>query len=122
MARVGKAALRSYLQVASGTERAQKRGRRATLTVEEWQRIKVAFMNRCAYCLADGALTLDHVVPMARGGHHTFDNVVPACSGCNAGKHAHDVADWLESIGENWDEVLGRIAVIRDAATMDGAA
>jgi len=41
---------------------------------------------RCAYCGRDGGprdLTVDHVKPLSRGGHHTWDNVVAACRRCN---------------------------------------
>ena len=30
--------------------------------------------------------TLDHIIPMSRGGHHTIDNVATACFICNARK------------------------------------
>lgn len=36
----------------------------------------------CAYCGKYGD-TLDHVIPRARGGTHTWDNVVIACFRCN---------------------------------------
>jgi len=36
----------------------------------------------CAYCFRPGN-TLDHVVPRARGGTNTWDNVVVACLRCN---------------------------------------
>lgn len=38
--------------------------------------------HRCAYCSAP-ATSLDHVVPKSRGGPHTWENVVAACSRCN---------------------------------------
>ena len=38
--------------------------------------------GRCVYCNA-AATSLDHVVPKSRGGPHTWDNVVSACSRCN---------------------------------------
>ncbi|MGB0962333.1 MAG: HNH endonuclease, partial [Mycobacterium sp.] len=37
---------------------------------------------RCAYCGAK-ADTVDHVVPRSRGGAHSWENCVAACSGCN---------------------------------------
>lgn len=40
--------------------------------------------NRCQYCGVEAkTLTLDHVLPRVRGGKHTWDNVVAACSQCN---------------------------------------
>jgi 5-methylcytosine-specific restriction endonuclease McrA len=37
----------------------------------------------CQYCGSKHYLTLDHVFPRSRGGTHTWDNVVTACSACN---------------------------------------
>ena len=41
---------------------------------------------RCQYCGAKGDLTFDHVVPRARGGITSWENVVAACSKCNLKK------------------------------------
>jgi 5-methylcytosine-specific restriction endonuclease McrA len=41
---------------------------------------------RCQYCGATGDLTFDHVVPRARGGVTSWENVVAACSSCNLRK------------------------------------
>ena len=42
----------------------------------------------CQYCGTKGDLTFDHVVPRARGGITTWENVVAACAGCNLRKGA----------------------------------
>lgn len=47
--------------------------------------------HTCRYCGAtapDAKITVDHVVPVALGGTDTADNLVAACSDCNAGKAA----------------------------------
>jgi len=41
---------------------------------------------RCQYCGDRGDLTFDHVVPRARGGVTSWENVVAACSRCNLKK------------------------------------
>lgn len=33
-----------------------------------------------------GAATIDHIIPISRGGTHTWDNVAPACLKCNLDK------------------------------------
>ena len=43
---------------------------------------------RCQYCGATGDLTFDHVVPRARGGVTSWENVVAACARCNLKKAA----------------------------------
>jgi 5-methylcytosine-specific restriction endonuclease McrA len=40
----------------------------------------------CQYCGASGDLTFDHVLPRARGGITSWENVVAACSHCNMRK------------------------------------
>ncbi len=40
----------------------------------------------CQYCGARGDLTFDHVVPRARGGITSWENVVAACGRCNLRK------------------------------------
>ena len=43
-------------------------------------------LGTCLYCgkaFADEHLTRDHVNPLSRGGHNTWDNVVSACRRCN---------------------------------------
>ncbi len=40
---------------------------------------------QCAYCGAP-ASTVDHVLPLARGGTSDVDNLVPCCSRCNSSR------------------------------------
>ena len=43
----------------------------------------------CYYCshpTPPAALTMDHIVPLARGGRSTKGNLVPACKACNNAK------------------------------------
>ena len=58
-----------------------------TFTAEEWRAMRAAYGERCAYCgTKPDVLTMDHIVPLARGGTHTADNIVPACGPCNMHK------------------------------------
>lgn len=65
----------------------------------QWAEIKRRFQYRCAYCKRKAKLTMDHVIPLSRGGKHTPDNIVPACLRCNGMKHAKDQGDFYRSIG-----------------------
>ncbi|XP_022745167.1 uncharacterized protein LOC111295742 isoform X2 [Durio zibethinus] len=40
----------------------------------------------CQYCEADENLTIDHVLPVARGGEWKWENLVAACAKCNSMK------------------------------------
>jgi 5-methylcytosine-specific restriction endonuclease McrA len=37
----------------------------------------------CVYCKTNKELTIDHVIPVSRGGKSTFENCVTACKPCN---------------------------------------
>jgi len=41
---------------------------------------------KCQYCGKTGGLTIDHVIPVSRGGKSNFDNCVAACKKCNSKK------------------------------------
>ena len=59
------------------------------LTLAQWHEILDTYQHRCAYCgVKSDHLTLDHVIPVSRGGKHSKDNVVPACRHCNCSKQA----------------------------------
>lgn len=77
-------------------EQVRKQLRRATgsLTVEQWLEIVAQFNGVCAYCGSPHNLTMDHVIPISKGGKTTVDNVIPACSSCNSSKQAKDVVEW----------------------------
>ncbi|MFS4439215.1 HNH endonuclease [Paracoccaceae bacterium GXU_MW_L88] len=40
----------------------------------------------CQYCGAKGEMTFDHIIPRARGGVTSWENVVAACGPCNLRK------------------------------------
>ncbi len=48
---------------------------------------------RCQYCGHSGDLTFDHVIPRARGGRTSWENVVAACSRCNLRKGARSLRE-----------------------------
>ena len=49
--------------------------------------------KRCAYC-PNPADTIDHVVPLVRGGTNYEGNLVPACRRCNSSKCARILMEW----------------------------
>jgi 5-methylcytosine-specific restriction endonuclease McrA len=50
----------------------------------------------CTYCGGVfEALTLDHFVPLAKGGGGVAENLFPCCKGCNSSKRDKDPADWI---------------------------
>lgn len=51
----------------------------------------------CAYCGRENPSTLDHIVPKARGGKTTRNNLVAACADCNLQKSDTDHMLWFRS-------------------------
>jgi 5-methylcytosine-specific restriction endonuclease McrA len=56
------------------------------ITVEQQNQLYEDYCYRCAYCGKKVKLTLDHIVPVSKGGRHEIDNAVPACASCNSSK------------------------------------
>ena len=54
--------------------------------------IKAKWGHTCAYCGSDRDITLDHIVPRAKGGSDHTTNLLACCGSCNADK-AHE--DWI---------------------------
>lgn len=48
----------------------------------------------CSYCGTAAKLTVDHVIPLARGGAHSIGNLVAACETCNKRKGKLLLAEW----------------------------
>ena len=53
------------------------------------QKIKEEWGHQCAYCGSNENLTIDHIVPQAKGGLDITKNVVCCCHSCNQSK-GHD--------------------------------
>lgn len=51
----------------------------------------------CVYCGSVEQITMDHVIPISRGGTHGVGNLVPACASCNAVKNARTIMEWRMS-------------------------
>lgn len=56
------------------------------VTPREWELVQRAWNHRCAYCKQATTLTIEHVKPIASGGPHSVNNIVPACKPCNERK------------------------------------
>lgn len=56
------------------------------LTADQWATIKARYQQRCVYCAKKTDLTMDHIIPLSKGGQHTMENILPACRSCNSRK------------------------------------
>ena len=77
-------------------ERAKARELRKT----RWWQQKTA-SGICYYCGSHTThrdLTMDHLIPLSRGGRSTKDNLVPSCKDCNTKKKTMLPVEWDEYI------------------------
>ncbi len=80
-------------------EKARARGLRQSA----WWKRRIA-AGVCHYCgrrVGVRALTLDHVIPLIRGGRSVRGNMVPACKDCNSRKQS--LLPW------EWDAYVRRL-------------
>ena len=66
-----------------------------SITLKSWLTLVEHHEWKCAYCGSKQKLTIDHVVPLSKGGTHTLGNVLPACHSCNSSKQTKSLQDWL---------------------------
>lgn len=56
-------------------------------SLDEWDALCSHYGNRCLACGANTNLTVDHILPLSKGGKHELSNVQPLCKSCNCRKH-----------------------------------
>jgi 5-methylcytosine-specific restriction endonuclease McrA len=50
--------------------------------------------SACAHCNTTKNITLDHIIPISRGGQHSVGNLQPLCRSCNSSKNAKLLVEW----------------------------
>lgn len=88
---------------------ARERARAKELRQSPWWKQELA-KGHCHYCgktFAPDELTMDHILPVVRGGKSTKGNCVPCCKACNTEKAFLTPAEMIlrelerEGTGEN---------------------
>lgn len=82
----------------SETEIRRERDKSRELRKSRWWKNRLA-QGRCHYCNGSfpaDELTMDHIVPVARGGKASRNNVVPCCKECNSRKKYLLPMEWQE--------------------------
>jgi 5-methylcytosine-specific restriction endonuclease McrA len=67
--------------------------------------MKRLYSQPCAKCLSKDKTTIDHIIPLSRGGRHSIGNLQTLCLSCNTQKNTRTIMEWR----------LGRIAKRRAA-------
>jgi len=76
----------------SHKRRAKLRGN-GVFQVTEKELIRL-YASPCAHCGTMENVTIDHIIPVARGGRHSIGNLQPLCLTCNSSKNAKTMAEW----------------------------
>lgn len=56
--------------------------------------VKKMRRRRCKYCGGPEGNTIDHVIPLSRGGRNHWTNMVPCCQRCNCEKSNKTPSEW----------------------------
>ncbi len=74
--------------------------------IRKWRSNKVNWCNYCCCELTKGKFHIDHVLPLAKGGLHRFDNLCVSCAVCNRRKSSKVIGlDWFPpnwKFSRNW--------------------
>jgi 5-methylcytosine-specific restriction endonuclease McrA len=66
------------------------------ISIKELKRL---YSAHCFYCGSKGPITLDHIIPIARGGRHSIGNLIAACRSCNSSKNDRLIVEWRRYYG-----------------------
>jgi 5-methylcytosine-specific restriction protein A len=78
----------------------RQRNRARELRDSQWWKRRIS-TGICYYCrrqVGPAALTMDHIVPLGRGGTSVRGNVTPACKDCNNRKKGMLPVEWREYV------------------------
>lgn len=65
----------------------------------------------CCYCRREYGsgsgqrFTVDHLVPLSRGGSKSRENLIGCCGGCNMSKGCRTPEEWLQELAEAVREI-----------------
>ncbi|MBI4653763.1 MAG: HNH endonuclease [Nitrospirae bacterium] len=89
-----------FISTVTEEELRKEKHKARDLRKTQWWKQKCA-EGKCYYCGKEAIpqeLTMDHIVPVIRGGKSVKNNVVPACKECNNKKKHSLPLEWGEYI------------------------
>ena len=80
--------------------RAHLRKAEGKYTDKEWQELVAKYDGKCLCCgRGDLPMSVDHVIPLSRGGSNYIDNIQPLCRSCNTKKSTKTI-DYRHTVME----------------------
>lgn len=78
--------IRRWVKAGDHRRRVLKKNAVGEFSNSEWLELCQKYDNRCLRCGEQSVLTVDHVVPLSKGGTNYIDNIQPLCLSCNSSK------------------------------------
>jgi len=81
--------------ISEWSDRERKQQKRPWVPLKVQREVFERDGERCTYCGdTAGPFHLDHIIPWAKGGEHSTDNLTVACAACNWSKGAMTLEEW----------------------------
>jgi len=85
---------KEVVNIIAQRRRSRKKALPSTLTIEQWENIKLHFNNKCCYCGQEKLLVQEHFNPVVNLGAHDINNILPSCKNCNSSKGPKLFENW----------------------------
>jgi 5-methylcytosine-specific restriction endonuclease McrA len=77
---------KTKIKIKNHHRRERVRNLEGTFTSQEWEVLCNRYDNRCLRCGERRELSVDHVIPIVKGGTGYINNIQPLCRSCNSKK------------------------------------
>jgi 5-methylcytosine-specific restriction endonuclease McrA len=85
-----------FISVINKNLNARKLGAVGSFTLKEYKKRLDLYNNHCGYCFIGETYTVDHIIPISKGGTNYIDNIMPACLRCNGQKRDYLLEEWFK--------------------------
>lgn len=56
--------------------------------------LRQIYLSTCVNCGTRDKMSIDHIIPLSRGGRHSIGNLQPMCTPCNSSKNDRTMMEW----------------------------
>jgi len=103
----GKDTQKARSLISQQNRQAKKRQNGGTYTLQDWDKLLKTFNYMCLCCKRcepEIKLTVDHIVPVSKGGKNEITNLQPLCKSCNSKKHTKNtnyIAEFYKNVKQS---------------------